>query len=124
MIQFSTARSDELHLRELIRQFNSNSGAGPITNDAVPRSVVAHLPRLDVNHELLQVRYNGKVHDITASQAHLLQALVDARGDWVSASGLGITKPSRIKDTLPEPIKALIETLSGHGYRLKRIERR
>ena len=82
------------------------------------------IPQLKVNHDLLQVRYDGKVYDITVSQADLLQALVDARGDLVSASGRGITKPSRVKKTLPEPIKALIETFASKGYRLKRIGRR
>ncbi len=79
-----------------------------------------NLPEIEVNEKLLQTRCDGNVYDLTDAQTVGMKALVDANGDWVSWSGLEISKPSRVKDSLPEPLKELIETEKGKGYRLKR----
>lgn len=85
-------------------------------------NALACISAIEVDTQLLQVRYEGETHNITADQAMGLQAMIDADGDWVSWSGLGITNPSRAKNSLPGPIKNLIESSSGKGYRFKRIE--
>ena len=69
------------------------------------------------------MRYAGAVYNVTDAQATGLKATVDADGDWVSWSGLGIDKPSDLKNSLPEPIKAMIETKPGKGYRFKRQDK-
>jgi hypothetical protein len=81
----------------------------------------ARLPEITVNMDLQQARYNGQVYELTASQALGLKALVDARGNAVSWSKLGITKPSEVKKSLPKELRDLIETSPGKGYWLKRL---
>jgi len=71
-----------------------------------------------VNKDLCQVRYRDKCHDVTESQSMGIDALVRAKGDWVSWSGLGISKPSEVKEGLPQELQELIETSSGKGYRM------
>ena len=85
------------------------------------RNDKSFLPELMVDTKLLQARYSGVPYNLTDAQATGLKAVVDARGDWVSWSGLGITKPSDAKESLPEELKALIESSPGKGYRLKRL---
>jgi hypothetical protein len=105
-----------------------NSSAGPDDSwlslsqnleSAFPSATRYVTGGLDINMELSQARWNGKSHDLTARQASALKALLNADGDWVSLSGLSITKPSAVMGRLPAEIRALIESKSGKGYRLK-----
>jgi hypothetical protein len=86
-----------------------------------PPAEVRSLPEIEVDTELLQARYGNKPYRVTYNQAIGLKALLDAKGDWVSWSKQGISKPSETKNSLPEDLKALIETSSGKGYRFKRL---
>lgn len=111
---------------------NRNAGAdddsrgvpAPLSFEQLEHVVEIRLPSLTVDDRLLQVRYACEVHNVTWEQARLLKALIDANGDWVSASSLGITKASEVKNQLPNALRDLIESSPGKGYRLKRIERR
>ncbi len=73
-----------------------------------------------VNLELKQIRYAGECHDVSGDSALLVQGIVDAHPDWFPASKNGFSKPSSTKHSLPDPIKDLIETAKGKGYRFKR----
>ena len=90
----------------------------PEFNTSVNRK---QLPDIEVDANLLQVRYGKSVHNVTNAQATGLRALVDANGDWVSWSGLGISKPSEAKNGLPDELRSLIETQKGKGYRFRRL---
>jgi hypothetical protein len=79
-----------------------------------------NLPKVSL--ELNQIRYNGKCYDVSAECALLMHFLVEAYPNWIPASKCGFTKPSRIKDAFPSPLKALIETSPAKGYHLKLTE--
>jgi hypothetical protein len=72
-----------------------------------------------VNLALNQIRHNGECHDVTAKGARLVDCLVKAWPDWFPTEKNGFTKASVIKKSFPAPIRELIETESGKGYRLK-----
>lgn len=105
-------------LRRLKERAIGNSQPQTVRTPVGPNG--SHLPAIAVDTKLLQVRYEGKVYNVTDAQATGLKALVDADGDWVSWSGLGISKPSRAKLKLPLPLQSLIETSRAKGYRFKR----
>ncbi len=72
---------------------------------------------MSIDLRLNQIRYGGACYDVTADGALLVNKLVEAN-DWFSASSI-FSKPSEVLRSLPDPIKKLIETQKGKGYRLK-----
>lgn len=71
-----------------------------------------------VNLTTNQVRYADVCHDVTADGALLFNNLVESYPQAFSASTL-FTKPSRVKQGLPDSLKAMIVAEAGKGYRLK-----
>jgi hypothetical protein len=72
----------------------------------------------EVNLDLNQVRYNGECHDVRSDGALLMSKLVEAYPHPFPANSL-FSKPSNVKNKLPEGLRVLIEAKSGTGYRLK-----
>lgn len=60
---------------------------------------------------------DGEPHAIRPAAADLLAAVIDAKGEWVSAAGLEVR--SRDIQAMPKPIKELVEGDTGKGTRLK-----
>lgn len=110
----STA-SDEWtdRLAKLFRRAKKELG-GPALGDG-RLSPAIDLPQ--VNLETNQVRYVGQCHDVTADGALLFSKLVENYPQAFSASKL-FSKPSRVRDGLPDALKALIVAQTGKGYRL------
>lgn len=120
LAQFSKQwMADSLTLRRRIRRERREFAlkSKSLAMDAKPKS--ADLPK--VNLKMNQIRYRGKCYDVEADGALLVDRLVLAYPEWFSASENGFSKPSKIKDALPAPIRNLIETKPGKGYRLKII---
>ncbi len=92
---------------------SQNTKAGEINNSD-------GLPEIKIDEKLLQARYDGTVYELTDAQAIGLQAVIQAKGDWVSWSKIGISKPSAVKKGLPAPLQDLLESEPGKGCRLKR----
>lgn len=108
---------------QYVELFRAFLGADHRNHGAMsPVSIITRLPRLVVDLEMPQVRYEGTAYHLTRLGALLLHALVEAKGEWVAISRLPeISKPSAVKSGLPEPIQTLIETSRGKGYRLNQI---
>lgn len=62
---------------------------------------------------------DGKPFSLRPDGAELLAALVNASGEWVSASKT-VATPSRVLASFPKDIRDLVETKSGAGYRIPR----
>jgi len=79
-------------------------------------------PRLRVDNDVAIL--DGTPHSLTADQAKCLKLLIEAEGNWVSSGEMKTTKeskerPDRIIGRLPDPIRALIESQTGKGFRLR-----
>jgi hypothetical protein len=72
---------------------------------------------LKVNKDLNQVRYDGVCYDVKSDGALLFDELVCAYPDPISASKL-FSKPSRVKNELPEILKEMVKSEPAKGYRL------
>ena len=74
-------------------------------------------PRLKLNLADNQAVFDGTPYKLTLKQTEILQALLDANGEYVSLADNGW----RSRDILsfPEAIQAIIESQSGAGTRLK-----
>ena len=77
-------------------------------------------PRLTVtiSAEHCQAVLDGNAYPLTLDQATLLQALLDAGGDWVSA-GKVVSKPERVIEKLPEALRAAVESARPKGTRIR-----
>lgn len=53
---------------------------------------------------------------LTPKAEKMIRMLIAARGRWVKGEKMGIGRPGLIK--LPKPIKAVIQSESGKGFRL------
>ena len=84
-------------------------------------------PRIRVELQKNTIWLDQEPFLVTAAQAYLLDAIVAARGDWVSVKQLVSelhrtmigSRPDRVCKALPEPIRLLIEPGGGRGFRLK-----
>lgn len=76
------------------------------------------VPLYTVDLKLSQVRYRGKLYNVTDSQALVLSELIKAR-DWVSLSSRGISKPSEVMKSLPHELKSILASSSGKGWRIR-----
>lgn len=74
-------------------------------------------PRMTVTLDPPQVTLNGVTHVLTPTAATFLNALIKA-DDWVSASEI-VPQPSRVRDRMPRPVRILIESSPGKGFRIK-----
>ena len=80
------------------------------------------LPKIKVDEKASKAWCNEVEYSLPkGEQVRMLQVLIDAKGEWVAMEEKDFTKASRVKDSLPEPLKELIETKKGKGYRFKRI---
>jgi hypothetical protein len=84
----------------------SSSGTG---------SAIADWFKVDVEQN--RVWCGGQWYEVTTDGASLCNELVNACPDYIRASE-NYSKPSRLKASLPGPVKAHIETAPGKGYRL------
>jgi len=66
------------------------------------------------------VSVDGNSHVVTAEQKRMMQLLVEANGHYIAMSKTDFSKPSKLKNGLPEQLRHLIESESGKGYRLVR----
>ncbi len=66
-----------------------------------------------------QVTIRGVTHQVTPNGALLVQALVKAKGDWVSGSSMEM-RADRVRASLPDTVRELIESVPGKGCRLHR----
>lgn len=73
-----------------------------------------------VNEELSQIRYDGEYYDVSAEGARMVKLLAEHLGEWVAMAKNNFTKPSEVKKKLPGPIRDLIESQKGKGYRIAR----
>jgi hypothetical protein len=82
-------------------------------------------PRLNVDRQNLLIVFDDIGYSVTAQGAALVDALLRAEGDWRPTSDLQAdpqllgSRIDRIRDKLPPPIHALIESTPGKGNRLK-----
>ena len=83
-----------------------------INDDAAAKP---EMPQVDL--KLNQVRYAGECHNVSPEGAFLMDKLVQHYPHAFAASS-ELSKPSRVKDSLPEAIRALIVAETGKGYRL------
>jgi hypothetical protein len=111
--RMSAAGSSRDDRQEVAQKIVSDNSA---RKSSTAKKASIRLPK--VNRRLNQVRYAGECYDVSPGAAELFQQLVDRCGDWFAASSI-LSKPSAIKASLPEPLKRLIETAKGKGYRLK-----
>lgn len=79
---------------------------------------VQQVPELAVDVSSCTVLHEGTTHAVSPDAATLLHAICDAKGEWVVASKYTST-PSRVVKLLPEPLRYLIESAPGKGYRLR-----
>lgn len=90
-----------------------NTAASSLTDNLKapePIAVCLHPP---------QVKYRDTIYAVSPDGAVFVQSLANARGDWVAGSKLEM-RADRVKSSLPEPIRDLIESVPGKGYRLSR----
>lgn len=103
--------------RTHIEQNAPNSSVRESQNSHVSQLWHRELPQVDL--VLNQIRYDGVCHNVTSEGAKLVDLLVKAPPyEWVPTHKV-FSKPSRVKNSLPAPIRNLIETDRGKGYRLK-----
>lgn len=79
-----------------------------------------HLP-ISINRRRFEVTYQEEVYRITERQTRFLSDLLERRGTWVTGAVLRDVpgeRIDRVKNTLPPPILALIESHLRNGYRL------
>ena len=95
-------------------------GAGmPVCTGEIKETTVCEdFDQLIVDHDLLQIRYQGKVHSVSSEEARMIQLLIDNSGEWVSMEKNDFSKPSDTKKKLPDEIRELITTEKGKGYRI------
>ena len=77
-------------------------------------------PRLRVVLEPPQITLDDTAYAVSSDGATLVNELVKADGDWVSPSKIDVTRPKRVKESLPPQILELIEAASGKGHRISR----
>ena len=61
---------------------------------------------------------DGTTHTLGVEAAKLLNALVQAEYDWINA-GEVVGQPARVRNSMPQPVRVLIEAAAGRGTRLK-----
>jgi hypothetical protein len=61
-----------------------------------------------------QIKFGNTVYSVTPDAALFVQALVNAKGDWIAGSKLDM-RADRVKAALPQPIRELIESAPGKG---------
>jgi hypothetical protein len=98
-----------------------------IPPDAYPPNVTTPRgPRLRVDVAAATVTMDGIAHAVDPDVAEWLDALIGARGDWISLEAAkqghpqleGKTKPARLMARVPEKIKALVECKRAKGARI------
>lgn len=75
--------------------------------------------RLTVAIDPPQAVLDGTPYALTQDGATFVQALLNAEGDWVAGCKLDM-RADRVKKALPKPIRELIESSPGKGYRIPR----
>ncbi|MBU4270802.1 MAG: hypothetical protein KKE86_04225 [Planctomycetes bacterium] len=65
-----------------------------------------------------QITIDGTAYAVTEEAAKLLNDLVTAN-DWVSGHSI-VNQPSRVVAKMPDPVKKLVESAPGKGFRLRR----
>ena len=92
----------------------------PPSREGWPATPLPPPPRLTVtiSAEHCQAVLDGNAYPLTLDQATLLQALLDAGGDWVSA-GKVVSKPERVIEKLPEALRAVVESARPKGTRIR-----
>jgi len=77
--------------------------------------------RVDVDRTT--VYFPNKSYGVTERQAQIVQKLLEARGGWLNSTDLKVFKdscerPDRVIKALPEPVRGLIESKVGMGFRI------
>ncbi len=75
--------------------------------------------RITVHKDSRECRLDGTHFSLTAEGAVLLNALVEADGEYVAASSV-VNKPDRVRRRLPAELRRLIESDPGKGTRIPR----
>ncbi len=70
-----------------------------------------------VNLDLNQIKYAGECYEVSGDAALLFSKLVEHYPHPFPASSL-FANPSRVKNSLPDILKAMIESQPAKGYRL------
>lgn len=82
-------------------------------------SATVKQPHIAVSLNPPQVTIDGKAYALNRNAAKLLQAIVDADGEWVAASACD-AQAARTINGMPPEVRRLIESKPGAGTRLKR----
>jgi len=102
--------------QEFYRAWKNHVPSEPATEESQQPRITG--PRISASTHPPQVSIDGKAYALTAEAAELVQALVDANGEWISASKV-IAQPSRVIRNMPANVRQLIEKKPGAGCRLK-----
>jgi hypothetical protein len=100
-----------------VRLRREAAAAGNLTGPMAAKNSPPNCTLPEVDLALNQIRYDGNCFNVTPDAALLVQKLVEAHPQFLSASGL-FTRPSDLKNSLPAPIKSLIQSKPGSGYRI------
>jgi hypothetical protein len=85
-------------------------------------------PKIEVNLEKAIVWLDGEPHPVTPAGAYFVDAVISAKGAWISNTEIAKSarhetmvgpRPDRVRARLPEPIRDLIESGGGRGFRLR-----
>jgi hypothetical protein len=64
-----------------------------------------------------RIRIGDHWHELTRRQTEMMAILCKARGQWVGGKFIG-NAPHKMRQRMPNPVKAIIETDPANGYRI------
>ena len=121
--------SETLYIARLRRWASTpESPAEPVASTpqpATPRDPANKTAtRLVIDSNPPQATLDGKAYSISADAVDFLSVLIgaaadDDRDDWVAGRTLDM-RADRVKKNLPDPLRNLVESSSGKGYRISR----
>ena len=85
-------------------------------------------PKIEVNLEKSIVWLDGEFHPVAPAGAYFVDAVISAQGGWISGPEIAKSakhgmmvgsRPDRVRARLPKPIRDLIESSGGRGFRLR-----